>query len=294
MIRACGLVAWRGESTPLAEGDIFDRPRWNIIRDDDWRITLVLWEPLHVGDAEIGSIRVTQNLFVRAPVRNSVLDNYDITNIWTRQTGLEVQVDYGGNLGENTLRSIDGSVLGTYTVTPPTEATLIATTAAFYDNLMAAGMALLVLWLVWGIWRWFRSAPKLFSLMIFAGVLSLGRIAWLYLEVPARYQTGKAPLSPLFDPVHLASTVGGGLMRTTGDLFIGALCVLILGFAVLRYANAKRKPVHAAQKHCLASSWRWYPFNACVSVDAGGGCTGKCFGFYAQLHRARCGFYQAL
>jgi len=236
------LVAWRGESTPLAGGDIFDRPRWNIIRDDNWRTTLVLWEPLHVGDAEIGSIRVTQNLFVRAPVRNSVLDNYDITNIWTRQTGLEVRVDYGGNLGENTLRSIDGSVLGTYTVTPPTEATLIAKTAAFYDNLMAAGMALLVLWLVWGTWRWYRNAPKLNSLLTFAGVLVLGRIAWLYLEVPARYQTGKAPFSPLFDPVHLASTVGGGLMRTTGDLFIGALCVLILGFAVLHYANAHANP----------------------------------------------------
>ena len=234
---AMRLVAWRGESTPLAGEDIVDRPRWNIVRDDDWRITLVLWEPLHVGDAEIGSIRVTQNLFVRAPVRNSVLDNYDITNIWTRQTGLEVQVDYGGNLGEKTLQSIDRSVLGTYTVTPPNQATLIATTAAFYNNLMAAGMALLVLWLVWGVWRWYRSAPNLYRLVTFAGVLSLGRIAWLYLEVPARYQTGKAPFSPLFDPVHLASTVGGGLMRTTGDLFIGALCVLILGFAVLRYAN---------------------------------------------------------
>ena len=236
------LVAWRGESTPLAEGHMFDHSRWNIIRDDDWRTTLVLWEPLHVGDAEIGSIRVTQNLFVRAPVRNSVLDNYDITNIWTRKTGLEVQVDYGGILGENTLRSIDGSVLGTYTVTPPTEATLIGTTVAFYDNLMAAGMALLVLWLVWGTWRWFRNAPKLYSLMIFAGLLGLGRIAWLYLEVPARYQTGKAPFSPLFDPVHLASAVGGGLMRTTGDLFIGAFCVLILGFAVLRYASAHTNP----------------------------------------------------
>lgn len=231
------LVAWRGESTPLAEQGIIDRPRWSIIRDDDWRITLVLWEPLHVGDAEIGSIRVTQNLYARAPVRNSILDNYDVTNNWTRQTGLEVQVDYGGDLGENTLRSIDGSVLGTYTVTPPTEAKLIAATATFYDNLMAAGMALLVLWLVWGSWRWYRNAPKLYSLMTFVGVLGLGRIAWLYLEVPARYQTGKAPFSPLFDPVHLASTVGGGLMRTTGDLFIGALCILILGFAVLRYAN---------------------------------------------------------
>ncbi len=232
------LVAWRGESIPFAGGDTLNRPRWSIIRDNDWRIALVLWEPLHAGDAEVGSIRVTQNLFARAPVRNSVLDNYDITNAWTRRTGLNVQVDYGGDLGENTLRSIDGEVLGTYTVIQPTEAKLIAATASFYGNLMAAGMALLVLWLVWGTWRWYRSAPKLYSFMTFSVVLGLGRIAWLYLEVPARYQTGKAPFSPLFDPVHLASTVGGGLMRTTGDLLIGALCVLILGFAVLRYANA--------------------------------------------------------
>ena len=63
------------------------------------------------------------------------------------------------------------------------------------------------------------------------------RYALLALNVPARWQPGKAPLSPLFDPTHLASTFGGGLMRSTGDFFISALFVLLGTCAVLHYAR---------------------------------------------------------
>lgn len=236
------LIAWRGESIPLVGEPPMNHADWRIIRDDDWRTALVLWEPLVVGDAMIGKIRVTQNLFSRAPVHNSVLEDYDIVDTWRRRARLDIQVAYGDTLGENLLQSLDGKPLGSYVITPPSEVKLIAATAIFYGNLMALGGTLLVLWFLWGIWRWCHANLSLTRLMVFTAALGLGRFIWLYLEIPARYQTGKAPLSPLFDPVHLASTLGGGLMRTTGDLFISSLCVFILGVVALRYAHACSKP----------------------------------------------------
>ncbi len=232
------LIAWQGESLPLGGTALTSYVDWKILRDEDWRTALVLWEPLIVGDAMVGRIRVTQNLFSRAPVHNSVLEDYDIVDTWRRRARLDIEVAYGDAQGEYVLESLDGKSLGTYTVTPPSEAELMMATAAFYDNLMALGGTLLVLWFLWGIWRWYQAKLKLSRLAVFAAALGLGRFIWLYLEVPARYQTGKAPLSPLFDPVHLASTLGGGLMRTTGDLLITALCGFILGVAVFRYAHA--------------------------------------------------------
>ncbi len=236
------LIAWQGESIPLVGEPPVNHADWRIIRDDDWRTALVLWEPLIVGDAMIGNIRVTQNLFSRAPVHNSVLEDYDIVDTWRRHARLDIQVAYGDTLGEHLLQSLDGKPLGTYVITPPSEAKLIVATAIFYGNLMALGGTLLVLWFLWGIWRWCHANLNLTRLMVFVAALGLSRFIWLYLEVPARYQTGKAPLSPLFDPVHLASTLGSGLMRTTGDLLISSLCVFVLGVAALRYAHACSKP----------------------------------------------------
>ena len=235
------LVAWQGESIPLAKDSVASDIQWGIVRDDEWRTALVLWTPLVVGDTEVGSVRVTQNLFSRAPVHNSVLEDYDIVDTWKRRTGLDIRVAYGDTVGSNTLQSLDGHSLGSYRITPPSEVKLIEETQAFYSNLMAMSSALLVLWVLWGIWRWYRTDLNLFRLTVFAVALGIGRFVLLYLEVPARYQMGKAPLSPLFDPVHLASTVGGGLMRTTGDLLITALCVFILGVAALQYASKYSK-----------------------------------------------------
>ncbi len=240
------LMAWRGESVPLGGGPLADQADWRIIRDEDWRTALVLWEPLLVRDAMIGYIRVTQNLFSRAPVHNSVLEDYDIVDTWRRRARLDIQVAYGDTLGEHILRSLNGRALGIYIVTPPSEVKLITATAESYHNIMALGGVLLVLWFLWGIWRWYHSKLSLNRLIIFTAALGVGRFIWLYLEVPARYQTDKAPLSPLFDPVHLASTFGGGLMRTTGDLLISSLCVFIIGVAALRFVKAywKQPPNH--------------------------------------------------
>ncbi|MCY4159310.1 MAG: ATP-binding protein [Bacteroidetes bacterium] len=237
------LLAWKGQSAPHSLIPEQAYRHWGIARDHEWRTALVLREPIMVEDAVVGSIHVTQNLFSRAPVRNSILEHYDIVDTWEIRTGMDIQVEYGDTVGENFLWSLDGESVGTYEIIPPTKAKLIMGTAEFYGNMMALNAALLVLWILWGMWKWYGTKLNFFGLVIFSVALGAGRFALLYLEVPARYQTGNALLSPLFDPVHLASTFGGGLMSTTGDFLISALCVFILGAAALRYTNAYSKPV---------------------------------------------------
>jgi len=114
-------------------------------------------------------------------------------------------------------------------------------------------MTLLLSWLMAGLWAWYRRAdaskePR--RTAVAAGVrLGLVAVAWwgirfvlLLLDVPARWQRGKAPFAPLFDPSHFASTFGGGLMRSAGDFFVTAVFGLFFALAVLAYTARFRIP----------------------------------------------------
>jgi len=243
------LVAWQGKSLPLKQPSILSNRHWEIVRDDQWRTALVLWEPVVINDEVIGSIGVTQNLFSKAPVRNSILNDYDIVDSWKRQAGLDIQVVYGDTVGHHSLSSLDGDLLASYSIAPPTDSTLIESTAALYTNWMVLGIALLIGWMIYASWYWYRLGASFVRLCVFGLTLSVGRWVFLLLEVPSRYQTGKAPLSPLFDPVHLASTFAGGLTRSVGDLLLTALCIFFLGLAVILYANVSSK------SRTVLSSW---------------------------------------
>lgn len=252
------LIAWQGEEIPSAHNS-----RWSIARDDEWRTALVLWEPIVLEGRTVGHVCVTQNLFSRVPVRNSILEDYDIVDTWRRHAGLDIQVAYGDTVGEHPLHSLDGQILGTYAVIPSSEVRLITATAAVYSNLMALGAALLIMWCILGIWRWCGRNLNLARFLVLAASLCTGRFVWLYLDVPARYQTGKAPLSPLFDPVHLASTLGSGLLRSTGDVLITSACIFILGVVAFRCVNKNQK-VPASRRNV----WMYLPASVLAGLIA--------------------------
>jgi len=235
------LVAWQGKSHSLNHPSDASNGHWEILRDDQWRVTLALWQNVIINEELVGTICITQNLFSKAPVLNSILNDYDIVDSWKRHTGLEIQVSYADTTGHPSLQSLDGQKLASYTIVAPTESTFIASTSAWYTNLMVLGLTFLILWIICYTWYWYRSEVNLSRLTVFVLALSVGRVVFLLFEIPSRYQTGKAPLSPLFDPVHLASTFGGGLMRSIGDLSLTALCIFLIGLAVLQYANVNAR-----------------------------------------------------
>jgi signal transduction histidine kinase len=275
------LVVWNGFSLPLDEAP--QRPRFTetvqtaIAEDADWRQGLVVWYPVRDGVRVLGAVRVVELVYARTPIRNQYLRNYRLGDTWQRQTGLSVSVMFEQPLPEEMpvegqaryLQGLDGTILGRVTVTPPTPERLVESTRTRYGDVLAFWTTLLMGWLMAGLWSWYRAADqktKKRGSLHAGGRFAVVALAWwglryalLALNVPARWQTGKAPLSPLFDPAHLASTLGNGLMRSTGDFFLTALFTLLFAFAFLGFAARFRKAspsIAAGGQRAAVQRWR--------------------------------------
>ena len=238
--RSMRTIAWRGTSIPLVAGigADADRVQWSIARDADWREALVVWHPVRSGMSVVGAVRLTQLLSARTPVRNEVLQDYAIHDSWSRSTGLHIQVSYSGiQEGTPVLTSLAGDTLGAFAIVPPTSAGLVEATAQAHNNALAVWATLLIVWLLWGMWQWRRRVVSSQRLLMMCIAVVAARFGFLAMDVPARFQTGKAPLSPLFDPVHLASTLGMGLMKSAGEMLLTVLCAILIAAAVMEYAT---------------------------------------------------------
>ncbi len=261
------LVAWKGFSMPL--DDALQKTRFletyqtAISRDGDLRTALVIWHPVKAGGEVLGAVRVMHRVAFRAPVQNQYLSDYSIEEQWRRMVHLPVKVSFDGAVTADVspaqaqvrmLQGIDGTVLGRVIVTPPAVADLAAEARARSSDVMAFWTTLLLFWLVAGLWMWRRLYDKTrlsepsrkedlhgaVRFLCFAAAWWGMRFILLELHVPDRWQTGKAPLAPLFDPRHFASTLGAGLLRSTGDLFITALFAFFFGIAFLHFASRLR------------------------------------------------------
>jgi len=76
---------------------------------------------------------------------------------------------------------------------------------------------------------------------LFAFIMVVVRFLLLWTGIPGRWQTGKAPLSPLFDPRHFASDFGWGMMQSTGDLLVTSLCLVVLAMVFVRVTEPLRR-----------------------------------------------------
>ncbi|MDX1548087.1 MAG: hypothetical protein R3247_13910, partial [Rhodothermales bacterium] len=248
---ALEVLVWNGFSMPLdaapARSRFFDGVQTAVAEDTDWRRAVALWLPVSDGARPLGAVRVLRLVHVRRPVQNQYLEDYRLADQWRRRVGLPVEVDFQPSLAgaaparATVLRGIDGTVLGRAAVVPPPPEALVDAVRARHDDVLAFWTTLLLLTLVAALWRGYRRRPAASRLAVVAGAWVGTRFALLALGVPGRWQGGKAPLAPLFDPSHLASTFGGGVMRSTGDLLISAAFLLALAFAVLGFA-ARRRP----------------------------------------------------
>ncbi len=249
------LIAWNGFSMPPDAAPsaprFLEAVQTAIVRDGDKRVALAVWWPVREGTRVLGAVRVMRLLYLDAPVRNRYLRDYSLDEVWTRMAHLSIHVDYDDVPAEprrpgptRLLQGTDGTPLARVYVEPPAPEDLIAAERTRFDDVMALWAILLGFWLMAGLWQWHRmgvpSTHEKAPLGPMPGRFALVAAAWgglrfvlLALNVPARWQTGKSPFAPLFDPQHLASTFGGGLMRSTGDLFLTALFAVFFAAAFL-------------------------------------------------------------
>ena len=265
---AAELRAWQGRtllSEDESDVELAHRQHTDLIMDDGVRRAIAAWHPVRDEGEVVGGVRVLRLVEFQVPVRNRYMQGYSLADEWQRDVRYPVEVEWGTELedverGEaRLLENDEGTALGRVVVHGPSAAQLVQQTADWFDDVMALWVTLLLLGAAGGGWRWYQavertpsgaSAPYLKRATVrFLG----GAVLWwgtryllIALDVPARWQTGSAPLAPLFDPTHLASGFGGGLMRSTGDLLITGLFAAGFAIALVHWASRFR---------VRASSW---------------------------------------
>ncbi|NBC17213.1 MAG: HAMP domain-containing protein, partial [Bacteroidetes bacterium] len=197
-------------------------------------------------------------LKAEAPVQNQYLQDYDIARDWELDVHLPLRVTFGATTAvtdtlraTRPLRSVQGDVLGQVLVERPAPEQLVQRLRTRYDDVLAFWATVLLVWMSMGAWWGLRAVPgrrleHLGPRMAWGGGLILALVGTRYLlllmDVPGRWQRGKAPLAPLFDPTHFASTIGGGTLRSTGDLLLTALFALALAFVLMELTSRFRAP----------------------------------------------------
>jgi signal transduction histidine kinase len=250
------LVAWNGFSMPLDDAPGRQRFLEGVatatVEDGDQRTALVVWVPVRDGLRVVGAVRVMRLLEIAVPVENQYLRSFSQARIWSERTRLPVRFRYdipfddelpsGGEV--RLLSGIDGTRLGRVFIETPSEEDVIDLVSERYNDILSFWATLIMLWAVILVWWWYRQASpsrgsgvRIFRLGVFSAGLCLTRFVLGFLDVPARFQSGKAPLAPLFDPTHLASGAGAGLLRSTGDVVVTAAFAIVLAAAWVAHAG---------------------------------------------------------
>ncbi|GMQ81634.1 MAG: ATP-binding protein [Rhodothermia bacterium] len=260
------LIGWAGASFPIdsapSEPNFLDSYQSSLAVDGDRYSALVIWWPIRDGIETVGAVRVLRMIVQHVPVRNEFLRDYTLDEEWSRLTTYPVRVDLmpesafdpGESRFSRMLQGADGRTLVRVYVAPPSEKRLISQQRTNNLNLVYlwVTVALLIVLLIAARWTLRPGSDDesvmkpVIRFLIFLPVIFGIRFTFLALEIPARWQTGKAPLSPLFDPQHLASGYGGGLMQTSGDLLISALMTVIIAVLFVRVTERVRRAARSS------------------------------------------------
>jgi len=258
-------LAWTGPQVSTPHVQEQKRPRagarTTIVRDESGRWALAAWSPVTDDGERLGTVRVAQVVRYRPPVQNRYVQAMSLEERWGRVTGELVRVRWAGAppaAPHRALRGADGAILGYVSVEPPPPQRLVERTASFYTDLLAAwvvgllgwGLVLAANWYLRlvrrpGLRRHWRARRAAAGRLAVVGLLALGvRYALLWLDVPARWAAPGTGLGPLFDPTYFASTLGGGIFRSIGDLLLTGLWAggLATGAVYLAWHYRPRAP----------------------------------------------------
>ncbi len=257
------LLAWKGYSISTGETllkqDFLNSAHIEAIDDEGVREALVAWQPVKSDGRTIGAVRAIRLVGAKMPVENQFLQSYSLSDRWRRLTRLPVQawVQQQVSLTEAEhaagrlwpITDVEGHTLGSVYIAFPRADVLQSSIEEQFSDVQTIWLALMGMLLILISFQRLRRLPVygeasgraigLASVQFFAlSLLLLGfRYGLLLFDVPARWQRGKAPLAPLFDPSHFASDFGGGVMRSMGDMFTTALIAAILAALLLRFAR---------------------------------------------------------
>ncbi|PEN14535.1 histidine kinase [Longibacter salinarum] len=262
------LLAWQGASIPARESIAFSTPsrivspRTTIATDSDVRRALAVWWPVEHEGLVIGAVRAVELIQFHPPVQNRYIETFDLESQWRTLTDEAIEITYGdlatartdtSNRAQHTLKGVSGESLAVVTVRPPSGDRLIEVQTAIFDDLIVLWICLLVFCSVAGCWVAYQAQGR--STENADGDRAALRLLWFFLaavgwvglryvmvdlDVPGRWMEMSSRLAALFDPTHLASTLGWGALQSTGDLLVTAIFAIVSATAFLHLASRTR------------------------------------------------------
>ena len=264
------LQAWSGAAFPMDAAVRSERfmlqDLESLATDADTRTALTVWVPVRDGATILGAVRSGRMVEERRPVKNEFLRDYTWSEEWSRRLGQPVRFEFGtpstsSNDDAFVLRSPSGGVIGRVIIGVSDQARRVSLIEDRYVDVVLfwVVIALLVSLVHVSLSLW-RSAPSAHSpffhsplfrssglrIALYLVFLIGVRYGLLWMNVPSRWQEAKAPLSPLFDPQHMASAIGYGAMATIGDLLISSVFMVLFAAILLRHTDPLRQRVKAA------------------------------------------------
>ena len=269
------LVAWQGPSLPLDPATRTTRflslTQTAVVSDAALREAVVVWRPIRDEGRVLGAVRTLRIVRAEVPVRNQYLRDFDLVEQWQRRAGIPITVRFepplSGDSTAHLVRGLDGTVLAEVEVPTPPIALLHDETRRAYDDVLAFWAVLLLGWGLFGMALLVQEVMRrailgrtqgawltACAVLVGASAVWIGvRYGLLALRIPARWfgdmdtPLGESQgLAALFDPVYIASNVGGGLLGSAGELAVTAVFVVVLGLAwcwfgvlVARYARSE-------------------------------------------------------
>ena len=265
------VLAWNGRHVPL--GDIpqteafLQRPQTTVLDEGPVRHALAVWWPVRVDGEVQGAVRVVHMIRYRPPIQNRHIQGFSLLEAWTQATGESLRLRWTASppdldVPHRLLRGAHDEVLGYVAVDPPSDAQLVRRTKAFYDDLLAGGVVLLLGWFLGVVVRWYLRLARRPGLQrhgrartaaagrlaCAAGLWVAARYLLLALDVPARWGEHVIGLSVLFDPTRFASTAGGGILRSIGDLFLTGGWAVLLAVGGVHLALTYRPRADSVQE----------------------------------------------
>jgi two-component system, NtrC family, nitrogen regulation sensor histidine kinase NtrY len=260
------LLAWKGPVFPMDAGvthpDFLAQSIETVAKDGAKRTAFVVWHPISDGNKAIGVVRMGVIVESYMPLKNDYLRDYSWSEEWTKRLKTSTSFRFGEDTGlvtenERAVRGTLGGVVGKVSIQLPSLESVKIERARRYQDVQAFWVFMLLLWITLSLTRhlWTQSElrmgsegleknsvtlPKLGGYLVY-----LVAVRWtlLWLDIPSRWQQGKSPLAPLFDPQHLGSVFGFGALRTIGDLGISALFLMLATLVVLRVTSGIRQAV---------------------------------------------------
>jgi len=251
-------IVWSGRRMPLGEAPNTDsflqRPQMDIVVDRGVRWALVVWWPVRLDEQVLGAVRVARTIRYDPPVKNRYIQGFSLQEEWEQATGESLRLSWAGPSSvpphSRVLYGLGERPLGVVTVTPPSNPRLEERTADAYNDVLAVWGTLLLGWAVWILALWYHAIAGRTGVRRHAGARRaiLGRFGWgavlwiagryllLAMDVPSRWIGPGTVGASLFDPTHFASTFGGGLFQSIGDLFLTGLWVVLFAAGLLHVA----------------------------------------------------------